>query len=58
MSDGHQKQPVTLAEVRELVRALGAHLSIELEDRLAKLEKLIRERRTIIVRRPKKESQP
>ena len=49
---------VTLDQVRELVRALGAHVSIELEDRfallearLAQLEQLIRERRTVIVRR-------
>ena len=52
---------VTLDQVRELVRALAAHLSLELEDRfarieaqLARLEQLVRERRTVIVRRPKK----
>lgn len=45
-------------EVREDLRALGAHVSIELEDRFAlleaRLEQLIRERRTVIVRRPTK----
>jgi hypothetical protein len=41
-----------LDEVRELVRALGAHLSLELEDRLAALEELVRQRRTVVIRRP------
>ena len=54
-----------VAEFRELVRALGAHVSLELEDRfallearLAQLEQLVRERRTVIVRRPKQPGDP
>lgn len=54
-----------LDQVREIVRALGAHVSLELEDRfallearLAQLEQLVRERRTVIVRRPKKTAKP
>lgn len=47
--------------LREDLRALAAHLSLDLDDRfallearLAQLEQLVRERRTVIVRRPKK----
>jgi hypothetical protein len=43
-----------LEEVRELLRALAAHLSLDLDDRFGRLEQLVRERRTVIVRRPKK----
>lgn len=47
-----------LAEVRELLRALAAHLSLDMDDRFARLEQLVRERRTVIVRRPKNAPKP
>lgn len=40
-------------EVRDLLVGLAAAQSMELEERLAALERLVRERRTVIVRRPR-----
>ena len=41
-----------LEHVRELLLALRADVSCELEDRLARLEELVRAKRTVIIRRP------
>lgn len=51
-ADLTERDRLLLAEVRDMMRGLAAAMSLDLEERLAQLEALIKQRRTVVIRRP------